>query len=393
MNFATLADAIAAAKDGETVKLLADVNGDGIAIAPNTFKTGLTVDFGGHTYTVGGLLVGSSGTASNGFQLNAGNKITFKNGTIIGATATAGAGTDWKGAPAILIQNYCDLTLEQMTVKGGDETCYTLSNNNGEIVIDGSTIVAGKGTKYGPFAFDVCRYSSYPSVHVTVKGASVIEGNVEISGTIGDNQSRQLDIEGGTFKGAFKVVNQPANIAISGGTFSTAVLPEYCALGYIPTENSDGTYGVKKVAHVVAVKLGSKTKEMPFPVAWLETNIDADPSSWTTAALDAKAENGLAKWQCYLFGLNPKKEDAKVVATAGQGTEAAIPLAVANADASPLVTGGYVTVAYVLMGSNDRSAWTQLAISNTRDGLAIPLKDTTYKFYRVDVTVTSAKGK
>lgn len=253
VNFATLSDAIAAAKDGETVKLLADTNGDGIAIAPNTFKTGLTVDFGGHTYTVGGLLVGSSGTASNGFQLNAGNKITFKNGAIVGATATAGAGTDWKGAPAILIQNYCDLTLEQMTVKGGDETCYTLSNNNGEIVIDGSTIVAGKGTKSGPFAFDVCRYANYPSVHVTVKGASVIEGNVEISGTIGDNQSRQLDIEGGTFKGAFKVVDQPANIAISGGTFATAIDETYCAAGFIPTKNADGTYGVKEGAYVAQV--------------------------------------------------------------------------------------------------------------------------------------------
>ena len=254
VNFATLADAIAAAQDGETVKLLADTNGDGIAIAPNTFKTGLTVDFGGHTYTVGGLLVGSSGTASNGFQLNAGNRITFKNGAIVGATATAGTGTDWKGAPAILIQNYCDLTLEQMTVKGGDETCYTLSNNNGEIVIDGSTIVAGKGTKYGPFAFDVCRYVNYPSVHVTVKGASVIDGDVEISGTIGDNQSRQLDIEGGTFRGAFTVAgNIPANIAISGGTFATAIDETYCAAGFIPTKNADGTYGVKEGAYVAQV--------------------------------------------------------------------------------------------------------------------------------------------
>lgn len=268
VNFATLADAIAAAQDGETVKLLADTNGDGIAIAPNTFKTGLTVDFGGHTYTVGGLLVGSSGTASNGFQLNAGNRITFKNGAIVGATATAGTGTDWKGAPAILIQNYCDLTLEQMTVKGGDETCYTLSNNNGEIVIDGSTIVAGKGTKLGPFAFDVCRYASYPSVHVTVKGASVIEGDVEISGTIGDNQSRQLDIEEGMFKGAFMVADQPANIAISGGTFATAIDEAYCAAGFIPTANDDGTYGVKEGAYVAQIgTVGYETLEAALAAA------------------------------------------------------------------------------------------------------------------------------
>ncbi len=251
--FATLADALAAAKDGETVTLLADVNGDGIVVPANAFPTGLVVDFAGHTYTVGGLLVGSSTTKSNGFQLLAGNKITFKNGSLVGAPATAGEGTEWTGAPAILIQNYCDLTLEQMTVKGGDETCYTLSNNNGEIVIDGSTIVAGKGTKLGPFAFDVCRYASYPSVHVTVKGASVIEGDVEISGTIGDNQSRQLDIEEGMFKGAFKVVNQPANIAISGGTFATAIDEAYCAAGFIPTKNADGTYGVKKGAYVAQV--------------------------------------------------------------------------------------------------------------------------------------------
>ena len=50
----------------------------------------------------------------------------------------------------------------------------------------------------GPFAFDVCRYSTYPSVSVTVQGSSVINGDVEISGTIGEGQSRQLNIEDGT---------------------------------------------------------------------------------------------------------------------------------------------------------------------------------------------------
>lgn len=168
--------------------------------------------------------------------------------------------------------------------------------------------------------------------------------------------------------------------------------------------SSTGKYVVKEydasmqtwvdIRVTVAVTLGGEKKEMPFPDAWLAANIGADASGWTTEALEAEAANGLAKWQCYLFGLDPSKEDAKVVATAGQGTDKAIPLVVANADASasPLVTGGYVTVAYVLMGSNDRTAWTQVATSDTRDGLAIPLTGTTYKFYRVDVTVTSAEG-
>lgn len=169
--------------------------------------------------------------------------------------------------------------------------------------------------------------------------------------------------------------------------------------------SSTGTYVVKEYDEtiqtwvdirvtVVAITLGGKKKEMPFPDAWLADNIGADAASWTTEALEEKAANELAKWQCYLFGLDPNKKDAKVVATAGQGTDEAIPLTVANADASasPLVTGGYVKVAYVLMGSNDRTAWTQVKTSDKRDGLAIPLTGTPYKFYRVDVTVTSAEG-
>lgn len=258
-KYETLAEAIAAAKDGETVKLLADCSGDGIVVAANKFTDkGLIVDFGGYTYTIGGVLVGSSGTKSNGFQLLIGNKITFRNGGIVGDKATAGDDkTDWTGAAAIMIQNYCDLTLEKMVISGGEETVYTMSNNNGDVVIEDTTINAGKAKGYTSpaFAFDVCRYSSYPSVSVTVRGNSVINGNVEISGAIGEGQNRQLNVENGTFNGTFSVSgNVPANIAISGGTFKNAVPAEYCAEGFIPQDNGDGTFGVKVGTYVAEVK-------------------------------------------------------------------------------------------------------------------------------------------
>ena len=35
-------------------------------------------------------------------------------------------------------------------------------------------------------------------------------------------------------------------ISVSGGTFGSALLPEYCAEGFAPTQNSDGTYSVAK---------------------------------------------------------------------------------------------------------------------------------------------------
>ena len=259
-GYETLAEAIAAAKDGDTITLLADCSGNGIQIKSEKFADkGLIVDFGGHTYTVGGVLVGSTGTGTNAFQLIKGNKITFQNGTIKGVTENTKPAEDtpnWHGAPAIVIQNYCDLTLKNMTVSGGDETVYTMSNNNGDVVLEDTTINAGgaKGYSYGPFAFDVCRYASYPSVSVTVRGNSVINGNVEISGAIGAGQNRQLNVENGTFNGTFSVSgNVPANIAISGGTFTNAVPAEYCAEGFIPQDNGDGTFGVKVGTYVAAI--------------------------------------------------------------------------------------------------------------------------------------------
>ena len=190
--YVTLADAVAAAQDGDTITLLSDCSGDGISVKEDTFPNGLTIDFAGHSYTVGGKLVGSTGTASNGFQLLKGNTIVMRNGSLFGDASVAGDDTtQWSGAPAIMIQNYSNLTLDGMTVKGGKQTCYTLSNNNGDTVIKDSTIIAGQNTKVGgPWAFDVCRYASYPSVSVTVEGNSVIDGCVDVSGAIGAGQSR-----------------------------------------------------------------------------------------------------------------------------------------------------------------------------------------------------------
>lgn len=182
----TLADAVAAAKDGDTITLLKNTNGNGIQVATGKFATrGLTVDFNGHSYTVGGVLVGSSGTGTNAFQLLQGNKITFKNGSIVGVaegTKPAEDTPDWHGAPAMMIQNYCDLTLDNMIVTGGDQTVYTMSNNCGNIVINNTTINAGKAQGYGsgPFAFDVYGGWYKDNVTVTVKGNSVINGDVEL---------------------------------------------------------------------------------------------------------------------------------------------------------------------------------------------------------------------
>ena len=84
-----------------------------------------------------------------------------------------------------MIQNYCNLTLDAMTVKGLN-ALYVLSNNCGNILINNTTINAGTGA----YAFDVCGYSTYTDgVKVTVKGTSIINGNVELSKSTGNTET------------------------------------------------------------------------------------------------------------------------------------------------------------------------------------------------------------
>ena len=239
-KYDTLQAAVDAANDGDTITLLKSGNGNGVSVPANKFNKGVTVNFNGYTYMVGGQLVGSAGTGTNAFQLNAGNKLTFKNGSIVGATEGSKPADDtpnWHGAPAIVIQNYCDLTLDNMTVTGGDETVYTMSNNCGNVVIKDTVINPGmaKGYGYGPYAFDVYGgFQSYGDVTVTVEGVSVINGNIEIDHGTDNNNVNTLIVKAGTVNGNIKKTN--GNLTITGGTFTSDV-SAYLSSGYIQNEN------------------------------------------------------------------------------------------------------------------------------------------------------------
>ena len=98
-------------------------------------------------------MVGSTGTETNAFQLMMGSNLTFQNGVITTESASG----------KILIQNYSNLKLEGVTLKGGPHTAYTLSNNNGNVTIGaGTNIYAGGGGPKG--AFRVCCFPDYQSV-------------------------------------------------------------------------------------------------------------------------------------------------------------------------------------------------------------------------------------
>ncbi|MBR0414357.1 MAG: hypothetical protein IJI67_04725, partial [Clostridia bacterium] len=153
VRYDSLEEAWNAAVDGDTITLLKNSAGNGLKAPQAKFNdAGLTVDFNGYTYTIDGDLVGSTGTQSQAFQLLMDNNITFQNGTIYSEKAR------------MLVQNYSNLTLDNMVLTLNNTTTapatvYTLSNNNGNVVIDDTVINANPVNN--AYAFDVCRYSSY----------------------------------------------------------------------------------------------------------------------------------------------------------------------------------------------------------------------------------------
>ena len=176
LHYDTLAGAVAAVTDDTetTIKLLKNANGDGIKV---TTGKKIIFDLNNCTYNIDGTTVGSTGTETNGFQLLKGSTVTFKNGTLTSNKAK------------ILIQNYSNLTLDQVKLDGSQiaEKNYTLSNNCGDVLIKDSTITAPASG----YAFDVYFWpdGSYKDgVSVTVEN-STINGKIECAE---DNDTSQL---------------------------------------------------------------------------------------------------------------------------------------------------------------------------------------------------------
>lgn len=253
-TYPTLEDAVNAAPDSEqtTIMLLRDAAGNGVVVK----NKNITFDLDGHTYNVDGTTVGSSGTETNGFQLLKGSAVTFKNGTITSNKAK------------ILIQNYCNLTLENVVLDGrnlDDARPYTLSLNNGNVNITGNTSILAKAN--GGVAFDLYYWpkNGYSGgVQVTVNTTGTISGPIELSqdGTGADEAAKhnKLTIQNINHEGTISNYNvgqyDNSIVKINGGTFA-----------YAPTKytgdtvvSTGGDYYVGKQAN--AVLSNPNTKEV-----------------------------------------------------------------------------------------------------------------------------------
>ena len=265
VKYETLQAAIDAAKTGDTVTLLADATED------VTIDKNITLDLGGKTLTNTGagkatvtIAKGATATVQNGSIIGGTSYYNIQNNgiaTFTGVTATAG------NTGSSMIDNWGTLTIESGTYEGGlnvvkSEEGSTLTINggkftgtyakgwsyNGVILSAGTTIITD-----GEFIQEATTPArSYPSVILAMQ----VEGytsTITITGGKFTNKKSDWNI----FYGWGKASSD--NFEVSGGTFNKSISDGYCADGFIPTKNADGTYGVKAGKYVA--QIGSKKYE------------------------------------------------------------------------------------------------------------------------------------
>lgn len=307
-RYESLAAAINAASNGATVELLTETTED-VVINKN-----ITLDLGGFTLTGTNtgkatltIAKGATATVKNGSIKGTDSYYTIlNNGTVTleGLSATAG------NNGSSMIDNRGTLTITSGTYTGGLDT--VKNEPAAMLTISGGTFTLKKGTSKG-FTGVVFNYGT-----LEITGGEFIQSDK--SAPYGQAQVIHTDksgstapstvIKGGTFKNLCTMstawIVREANAApgatkISGGTFNKSVNESYCADGFIPTKNSDGTYGIKEGRFVA--KMGSTKKYETLAAAIAA----AKKSAKTITLLDDVNENvTIAVGQKITLDLNGK---------------------------------------------------------------------------------------
>jgi len=285
----------------------------------------------------------------------------------------------------MLVQNYSDLTVENMTLDGTripGEKRYVLSNNNGATTLGtGTTIIAKKGD----YAFDVCGYSIYEGAQVTVAGADII-GDIELSSDAGTH-TLKLDLNSGTLNGYIRMGKNAGKV----DAYKAEVFEAFAPAGY--RWGDDATYGtltrIPDQTEDVLV-LASVDTNLPSNVtidkAWINKT-GADPifaqKAWEN-------QNGLTVAESYVLGLDPKNETdviaASVVLTNGT---VVVQTTDKGPDARPLEAQFEIT--YSLFGKDTLAEeWVELVTSTNKSAIVDEeASGKAARFYKTNVKINN----
>lgn len=293
-QYGSLQAAIDAATAGQTVILLTNVN-ENVEIAK---EKNLTLDLNGKTlsggtgtakaalYNLGTITIQDTSAAKTGtikrddtgtvgetsyYVIRNQGTMTIESGTVINNSGYKKANSTGSMIGSSLICNGdCDEG-GTLTIKGG-----TFTQNNfiaikngalGVLHVTGGTITSNHSAIQNWFKADITggeikgqlwtdAWKEGESVGETkIGGDAKFTGEIvmDITGSVAPT----LAINGGDLDVTWRITSTAAKAgakpAVSGGTFSSAVPAEYCAEGFIPVKNADGTYGVKAGVYVAEV--------------------------------------------------------------------------------------------------------------------------------------------
>lgn len=324
-EYYTMDEAFHAVKAGETIVMLRDYTTNKVQ---NSGDESFTIDLGGHTWTANIV-----DTASAAFEINYSDvTLTVKNGKVVSSQL---AGLIPSAMSGTITYNNSELVFDgvEMTANGHSGIETNGSNTNDTVTLKNSTLNVPNGYGiYFPSSGTLTIDNSV--INAKTMGVQVCSGSLNVTGdktaitVTGDGVAKTendgaiedgaaisivertgykgliaIKVESGTFTAkagndavkAYKWENQTAsgftqaaNVSISGGTFSSAVDKSLCANGYIPTQNADGTYGVKEGKYVA--EIGSQGYES------LQAAINAAQDGQTVTLLaDATADVVISK--------------------------------------------------------------------------------------------------
>lgn len=287
VEYATLDEAIAAANNGDVIKLISDITLTDTVV----FPAGLTVTLDLGEYTISQT---KECTESYSMIKNNGNLTITGNGKISfkdtgagdpefhwGAYTLSNHGTlvvesgiienlSEQNTPGNIVHMYCAIQqgwgAVSTTINGGTistPTYRSVRSNCGALIING-----------GNFEGQVWVQPNQGDATIKITGGTFApkggDGSSVFLTNVGENNTiAAAEISGGTFTtkvGSSNAATLP--MTVTGGTFAVAIPENWCADGFIPKDNGDGTYGVKVGKYVAEVDgIGYETFEEALAAA------------------------------------------------------------------------------------------------------------------------------
>ena len=247
-NYDSFAGALVALTTGEehTLTLLADVT-DTTATEYVFDGVNVTLDLNGHV--LDGLAYGGSG-ATHYFKATNGAVLTITDSS----EAKTGKITSWYAANSPLSVIYVENA--KVVLNGGTITAHDTNYGMVGIMAKANANVEINGGEVQGLYFEANRKRGYAinvaaaTATLTVNGGVLSTNDPSCYAIYNTASGSTVSVNGGTIAAMTFMKNTV--VSITGGTFKSAVKPDYLTKGYACLENEDGTYRVES-GYVVTV--------------------------------------------------------------------------------------------------------------------------------------------